>query len=419
MRILYLHPQAWTGEYPILARLRDLGHQVFVLEERRGLEQGKRHAADHFRVPGDGIATLWYDPRRGWKRLLTWGLDRIFRRAFGGRNLVHRMCVIAEAARRFSPEIIVCSDGFMYAVPAAFLKRLGIVKAKLIISYIGGDILDAPEAEYGQRRTPMVTWLIRVSLREADVLRPVSPMLAEALAHEGADAGRIRICPSHLVAPAADLEQVRQHRAGIRAEIRRRYGIPDDAPLVVTLSGNQKGKGVHVLAAAWPSVVRRLSGARWLLCGPAHPWLDQEVWPRLRERSAESTVIATGALKGIVVFEHLAAADLNVNPTLCEGLNMVTVEAAAVGTPTVTSDGAGIADWVQRYQAGAVVPRGEVGALADAIISAFRNRDELRRWSAASLSMSSEFSLDRVASTLLALMSGDPASTIQRQRSNA
>jgi glycosyltransferase involved in cell wall biosynthesis len=408
MRILYLHPNSWTGEYPMLARLRSLGHEVCALEEKRGLEQGKRWLADHFRDPKDGVRTLWYDPRRGWKRLLTWPLDRVFRRAFDGRNLVHRMWVIAEALHRFQPDVVICSDGFSYAIPAAFLKCLGFLRCRFLISYIGGDILYDEEAEYGRRRTPFVNWMIATSLRGADVLRPVSPMLVEVLKRDGADPERIQVCPSHLVAPPDVLADVRLRRERVRQDIRRRYGISESAPLVVTLSGNQKGKGLHVLAQAWPDIVREHPDARWLLCGPAHPWLESSVWPLLRTRSVADSVIAAGRLEGVSVFEHLAAADLNVNPTLCEGLNMVVVEAAAVGTPTVTSDAAGIAYWVARDAAGAVIPRGRAEPLRDAILFAFRNTDELRRWGAASVSMSAEFGMDRIAAQLLELMSGDP-----------
>src|SRR5690349_4504729 len=146
MRILYVHPAGFTGEYPMLAKLRDLGHEVCVLEEKRGLPGGKRALTPDFREAGDRIETLWYDPGRGWEKALTWPFDRIFRRAFDGRNLVHRMWVLREAVRRFRPEVVVCSDGFTYAIPAAFLKRLGLLEPRLVASYIGGDILDCPEA---------------------------------------------------------------------------------------------------------------------------------------------------------------------------------------------------------------------------------------------------------------------------------
>ncbi|HZR68602.1 MAG TPA: glycosyltransferase family 4 protein [Burkholderiales bacterium] len=403
MRLLYLHPNAWIGEYAMLAKLRDLGHEISVLEEKRGLAGGKRAVADHFRAPGDGIATLWYDPRRGWERLLTWLPDRVFRRAFDGRNLVHRMWVIAEAVRRFAPDAIVCSDGFTYAIPAAFLKRLGRLRPRLVVGYIGGDVLDLPAADYGRRRTPLTAWMIRASVAAADALRPVSPLLRDVLLADGADPARLRVVPSHLAADERLLAGIRAGRAAARARVRSRYGIAQDAPVVATLSGNQKGKGIHVLAEAWPAIVSACPGARWLLCGHDDPWLARGVWPLLARAGARASVVATGRLDSPDTYEHLAAADLNVNPSLGEGLNMVTVEAAAVGTPSVTSDAAGVVHWIARCGAGAVVPVGDAGALAREVVAGLRDGALRARWSDAGVAMAREFSLDRIAGELLEL----------------
>ncbi|HTS55548.1 MAG TPA: glycosyltransferase family 4 protein [Burkholderiales bacterium] len=403
MRLLYLHPKSWIGEYAILRKFRELGHEVCVLEEQRGLPQGKRHLAEHFRDPGDGIRTLWYDPRRGWERLLTWVPDRVFRRGFDGRNLVHRMWVIAEAVRRFAPDAIVCSDGFTYAISAAFLKRLRLLRTRLIVSYIGGDILDNAAAEYGRRRTGMTDWLIRTSLSGADILRPVSPMLRDVLLRDGADRSRVRVCPSHLGTDEGAFARIRSERTLIRERVRTRYGIAQDAPVVVTLSGNQKGKGMQVLGEAWPAILSACPGARWLLCGHDDPWLARGLWPSIERQGLRDTVIATGILAAPATFDHLAAAELNVNPSLCEGLNMVTVEAAAVGTPSVTSDAAGIAQWVESFRAGAVVPSGDPAALASAVIRALKDRGMRERWAAAGLAMAREFSVERIARELLDL----------------
>lgn len=402
MKILYLHPRAWTGEYPVLAALRDRGHTICVLEEDRKLPAARRLAAD-FERPGDGIATLWFNPRRGAERLLTWPWDRYYRRAFDGRNLAHRAWLVAAAARLFKPDVMVASDGFSYAVPAAWLRRQGKLSVPLVVSYIGGDILDFPEAEVGKRRTPAVTRLIRDVIAAADLLRPVSPLVARTLIAEGAAESKLRICPSHLVADAATLDAIFAARDAIRARIRAARGIAADAPTIVTLSGNLRGKGLHLLAEAWPRVLAAIPRARWLLCGPADPWLAQAVWPRLEAAGVTASVQACGSLSGAAVFEHLAAADLHVNPSLGESLNMVTVEAAAVGTPTLGSDRAGIADWMQRHDAGIVVPAGEVGPLADAIIRALGDPQRLAGWSRAGRGMAAEFALERIAGQLESL----------------
>ena len=406
MKILYLHPRSWTGEYVILQALRDLGHEVCVLEERRDLERSRARTPD-YHESGDGIGTLWYNPRRGWEKLLTLPFDRFFKRAFDGRNLAHRMWVVRAAVRRFRPGVVVCSDGFSYAIPAMFLKRLGLLKERLVVSYIGGDILDCPQADIGKRRTILTDWLIRRSLKGADVLRPVSPLLKRRLRADGAEEARISVCPSHLVAARASLQQVYDRRARVRAAIRSRYGMPPDAPVIATLSSNHKGKGLQVLAAAWPEIRRGLPSCRWLLCGPRSPWVDEAVLPLLGAAATDGSVLLTGPLSGFEVFEHLAAADAHVNPSLCEGLNMVTVEAAAVGVPTITSDGAGIADWVGRYGAGRVVPVSDAPALAAAVVDFFQASGRVTSPPDRCRAMAEEFYPERIAAALVALFRGD------------
>jgi len=402
MKILYLHPRAWTGEYPMLVRLKRLGHEICVLEEDRKLSDARRHTPD-FEQPGDGIATFWYNPKRGIERLLTLPWDRYYRRAFDGRNLAHRVWIVAAAARHFRPDVVIASDGFSYAIPAARARGLGWIEAPLVVGFIGGDILDCPEAEYGRRRTPATDRLIKEVVQQADRLRPVSPKLAEVLLTDGARPERISVIPSHLVANQTLVNTVYGERQELARSIRQRYGLQEDTPLVVTLSGNQKGKGPHLLAEVWSQVLARYPKARWLLCGPDDHWLTQCVWPLLERAGIVDTVIATGRLSGRDVFEHLAAADLHINPTLCEGLNMVTVEAAAVGTPTICGDGAGIAGWLKRYQAGLVVPSGEVAPLADAILAALADPARLAAWSAAGRAMSADFTLECVAAQLVDL----------------
>jgi glycosyltransferase involved in cell wall biosynthesis len=187
-------------------------------------------------------------------------------------------------------------------------------------------------------------------------------------------------------------------RGAICSEIRRRHGIANTAPVIVTLGGNQLGKGIQFLLAAWPRVLEAVPEARWLLCGPRDPWYVREIEPKL---AGYRSIVATGPLMGRAVFEHLAAADLHVNPSMCESLNMVTVEAASVGTPTITRDGAGISHWVRRHDAGLVVPNRRVPELADAIIMALQSPDLLNKWAISCESLASQFKVEKVARMLI------------------
>ena len=401
MKILYLHPKSWSGEYPLLRKFVSLGPDVFVLAESRTGAGPARWVTDHYAIVDDAITTLWYDPSRGFEKLVTWPVDRFFKKSFEGRNLAHRMLIIRSAIARFSPDIVVASDGFSYAVPAAFLRRMGGMHQRFVVSYIGGDILDCPEAEVGKRRTRLTDWLIRSSVRIPDILRPVSPLMRRRLLDDGANDAHIRVIPSHLVSDMSYLDNVFRQRGVISAKIRAQHGIADAEPVIVTLGGNQKGKGLQILVKAWQQVLAKIPQARWMLCGPRSRWLEDEILPMLSRLDLSSNVVVVGELGTNAVFDYLAAADLHVNPSLCESLNMATVEAAAVGTPSICSDGAGIADWIRRVGAGRVIAKGEVSELADAIISALSSVTSRSVWSVAGRHLALEFSLDRVSRDLL------------------
>lgn len=403
MKILYIHPRAWSGEYPLLKVLRGRGHQICVLEYERKLGKGRMLSPD-FLEKGDGLNTFWYDPQYGLERIITWPVDFFFKRVGYRGNLGHRMWLIHAAARHFKPDAIVCSEGFGYGVAASILKRLGLLRPKLIVGFLGGDLLDCPQADVGVRRNMFTRWLLRQTHAGADILRPLSHLLQNILISEGAPPDKIRVCPAHLVASDNVLQETYVHRATIREKIRSRYSIDNNAPVIVSLSGNSKGKGLHVLAEAWPLIKQNVKNCQWLLCGPVTPWIEEQVLPKIK--GYESSVHLVGQLQGVSVFEHLVAADLHANPTLCDGLNMVTVEAAAVGVPTVVTDMAGIAAWIQQAAAGTVVPVSDARAIADAVIYFFTcDASQQEAYSDHARRMASEFSLGNVADKLVGIIS--------------
>jgi len=118
----------------------------------------------------------------------------------------------------------------------------------------------------------------------------------------------------------------------------------------------------------------------------------------------QGKVYLPGGIPQEEVADLLAAADVNINPSLAEGLNMVVAEAAAVGTPSITTEASGIAAWVKRYGAGIIVRAGDRGALAEAVRRFFGlPLDERQALQEKALLMAEEFDLDRVAEGLLGI----------------
>lgn len=382
----------------MLAWLARAGEEICVLQSDRNMA-GARRLQDHFQVAGDGIQTLWYNPARGIEKVLTLPLDRLIRRSPYRGNFGHRMWMIAAAVRHFKPDVVYSSQGLGYGAPAALLKRLGLLKPPLLVQSIGGDFMDEPAAEYGTRRTLASLWLFRQVLEQATLMKPVSPLLAKIMREMGCHPEKIRVIPSHLVAEQAALDRWYGQRQELAIEVRGRYAIPPDAPLAVTLSGNWPGKGTQVMAEAWQQIRERVPGIRWLLAGPHPTWYVEQVQPLVRQYPEE--IIETRELHGEAVFKVLAAADLSVVPTLADGLNMVTVEAAAVGTPSLITDKAGIAAWVGQCAQDMVVPAQDAAALAQAVIGFFaRPENERIRLGQQFHAMSTEFDVARLGERL-------------------
>ncbi|MFI9616333.1 glycosyltransferase family 4 protein [Streptomyces sp. NPDC052023] len=129
------------------------------------------------------------------------------------------------------------------------------------------------------------------------------------------------------------------------------------APLVVCVGRLCRQKGQDVLLAAWPSVVRRVPGARLVLVGDGP---DRE---RLR---APEQVRFAGAVADPLPWYQ--AADLVVLPSRWEGMALAPLEAMACGRPVVTTDVAGARESLPpALVPHCLVPPEDPPALADAV----------------------------------------------------
>ncbi|MFJ4472321.1 glycosyltransferase family 4 protein [Streptomyces sp. NPDC089424] len=140
-------------------------------------------------------------------------------------------------------------------------------------------------------------------------------------------------------------------RAALRADVAPR------APLVVCVGRLCRQKGQDVLLAAWPSVVRRVPGARLALVGDGP---DRE---RLR---GPEPVLFAGAVPDAAPWYQ--AADVVVLPSRWEGMALAPLEAMACGRPVVATDVDGARESLPPGHAPrCLVPPEDPPALADAL----------------------------------------------------
>ncbi len=147
---------------------------------------------------------------------------------------------------------------------------------------------------------------------------------------------------------------------GDRVAARRRLGLPEQAPIAVCLGRLAELKGQDQLLSAWPEVLRRLPNAKLVLAGDG-PMGD--VWRERHPVAAHFSVRWAGHTDDSAAF--YTAADVVVLPSRAEGMALVPLEAMACARSVVAFDVGGMRQSIA--DAGAVLPPGDLGLLADAV----------------------------------------------------
>jgi glycosyltransferase involved in cell wall biosynthesis len=156
-------------------------------------------------------------------------------------------------------------------------------------------------------------------------------------------------------------------------EARARLGLPPDAPVVGTVAMLVPVKRIDVLLAAMETVVRRLPGALLVIVG------DGNQRTRLEGRAAATL---SGRVRFLGLRENvqdlLPAFDAFALSSDDEGLPTSVMEAMAAGLPVVATAVGGVPEVVEHGQSGLLVPRQDIEALAEALVSLLEAPDRAR-----------------------------------------
>jgi lipopolysaccharide/colanic/teichoic acid biosynthesis glycosyltransferase/glycosyltransferase involved in cell wall biosynthesis len=150
------------------------------------------------------------------------------------------------------------------------------------------------------------------------------------------------------------------------AELRQRWGIPPEAPVLGFVGRFTHDKGIADLVAAYYLLQRTRPQLRLLLVGCFE---SGDPVPAVAREAIESDpgIVVTGFLDDPAVVYQLM--DVVALPTYREGYPTVALEAAAAGRPFVTTAVTGAAESVEHGVTGLLAPPGDSRALAAAVAS--------------------------------------------------
>jgi glycosyltransferase involved in cell wall biosynthesis len=190
--------------------------------------------------------------------------------------------------------------------------------------------------------------------RRADRVVAISRAVADTLAADGIDPGRVSIVPSGVA-----LEDL----AGVTPlGVRRFLGLPDTATVAVNVATLSGEKDHVTLLRAAHRLAGRLPDLHWIIAGSGP--LRRELERVRSELGLVDRVHFLGHLKEPASL--IADADLFVMSSREEGLGTSVLDAMALGIPVASTSAGGLPEMVGEG-AGLLVPAGDAEALAAAV----------------------------------------------------
>ena len=247
---------------------------------------------------------------------------------------------------------------------------------------------------------PAETW--RQSIRRRCALEAVhgaDALVAPSSATADKLAELVGICASriHVIPNGIDLERF-QPSSAARDVLRRSIGCAAHERLLLTPAILRQGKGHEVLLEALPIIQRSMPHVRVVFAGSG----EREAELRERAEPYRDSVVFLGHRDDLP--DLLAACDLVVLPSYSEALPVALIEAAAAGRPAIATRVGGTAEVVEHGVSGLLVPPGDPGALAEAVVTLLSDQQRLHAFSqAARIVARHRFSLDGHADRTLEL----------------
>lgn len=298
---------------------------------------------------------------------------------------------------------IVLAEG---AYPFGALCALAGAQKNLLVTVAGGDFIDSRATHYGYGRFRTARALMRYTFQRAAAIRVTTPLVQERVRALGAPDDKLALIPRNIASycyPPPDSDLTAFRRAA-QNELQNQYAT-GDAKIIVAVGRLLPIKGFDILLRALPALAAKIGSTQLLIVGP------NRIDPQLGDYESFLTRLAvtlgireritfTGAVEHSHMRALLAGADVIAVPSVLEGMNKVAVEGAAVGTPSVVTRTAGIADLLRAADAGEIVQENSPDALAEGLARVLSDADARANYVTNGLAFAAQFSSAHVGEAL-------------------
>jgi glycogen(starch) synthase len=323
--------------------LAEAGHEVVVLCRRPSGTDPSTHPSTDEIAEGVRVVAAAQDPHE-----FDFGSDMMAWTLAMGHSMVRAGLAIENRGKRaWQPDVVHAHDWLVAHPAVALAEYFDVPLISTIHATEAGRHSGWVSGPISRQVHAVESWLVR----ESDSLITCSASMRDEI--------------TELFGPG--LVEIRVIRNGIDAArwpfARRK---PRKGPAQLLYLGRlEYEKGIHDAIAALPRIRRTHPGTTLTIAGDGtqQQWLIEQT----RKQKVLKAVTFVGHMDHEASVRLLHAADVAVLPSHYEPFGIVALEAAATGTPLVTSNVGGLGEAVINGQTGVSHPPRDVTALATAV----------------------------------------------------
>jgi glycosyltransferase involved in cell wall biosynthesis len=315
-------------------------------------------------------------------------------------------------AQRFGAETVVIPTGRLRN-PLSYLRAIRQIaavlhqtQADLVFSWmskahlygsLAGWLTGVPAAWYQHDIPETPGWIDRlITALPARVILTCSAAAARAQ-----DALRPHRATS-VVHPCVDLDRFDPDRLPTPDVLRRKFGLPTNAPIVGIVSRMQRWKGIHVFVDAMKEVLHHYPTARGLIVGGRHalePDYEAKLDAQISALGLSDRILRVGFQSSVA--EWMQTMDVVVHASDREPFGMVVIEAMALAKPVVAGREGGPREIITEGEDGLLAPFGDSEALALQVVRYLDDHEFSRRTATAARRRATTFSATAYADRLV------------------
>ena len=353
-----------TYSYYHARALAKLGHQVHVIA---GSTSGGIHHSEH-----DGVRVTRIK-RAGWVQRLAQGAAQRRCGWFANRlETAHAAYeALAHLLEREQIELVEMpecgGDGLLVTT---LLPVPTVVKFHSPARLIMG-IYDTPRLD-----RELTSFVEQVAINQASARTSCSRYLADEVEAKMNVPPPVHVIPNGIDVPLFDRDE------GI--DVHDRLGLPKDGVKIFFANRMEERKGLHIVEAMAPDVLRRHPDAHFVLAGgDTFGYMRDRVLPFIKKQRLQNRFHYVGALDLPTVRAALKSIDIFLIPSLWENCPYSCIEAMTAGRAIVSSDCGGMPELIQDRQNGLLARSGEAASFTAALDELIEDRAMRERLGAA------------------------------------